>query len=306
MKFFFQRWSGLIQIQGAFYRGFKRNKAPQPDFKNILYGEDKLQTLDIWIGEPGRGVLVGFHSGGFVHGKKFLSSLLRRAHADGFTVVAAGYRLAGRRGFTVGDSLEDAGSVINYLKGTASEYGFDGESIAASGNSAGGLMALYLAMTSNRESGTGVCCATAHNAPTSLDPVAFRKMHKQKSLEKFWFLWSKLYGIRTLKELETDAVRELIAKFSPDLLAHASSAPIVLSYSKELQGGGNPRTLSMLDMLHSPLFGLSLQNRCASLGVPCWLSAPDTVSEVSRYDLIYASLSDDDLNKIAGSDQRSP
>lgn len=296
MKFFFQRWSGLIQIQGAFYRGFKRNKVPRPDFKNIQYGEDKLQTLDIWSGEPGRGVLVGFHSGGFVHGKKFLSILLQRAHADGFTVVAAGYRLAGRRGFTVEHSLEDAASVIAYLKGAASEYGFDGDSIAASGNSAGGLMALYLAMISNRESGTGVCCGTAHDAPTSLDPVAFRKMHKQKSLEKFWFLWSKLYGIRTLKDLESESVRELVAKFSPDLVAHASSAPIALSYSKILQRSVDSEPLSMLDMLHSPLFGLSLQNRCTSLGVPCWLSAPDVVSEVSRYDLIYASLSGENLN----------
>lgn len=290
MKFFFQRWSGLIQIQGAFYRGFKRNKAPTPDYTNIHYGADKLQTLDLWKGEPGKGVLIGFHSGGFVHGKKFFSSLLSKAYEDGFTVVAAGYRLAGRRGFTVKDSLEDAAVIVDFLKKKASDYGFDGDNIAASGNSAGGLMALYLAMIADTKMGTGVCCATAHDAPTSLDPSAFKKMHQLNTLESFWFLWSKLYGIKKLADLETEKVQGLINKFSPELLVHENSAPIALTYSKDLERATDGPRLSMLEMLHSPLFGQKLKESCEALGVACWFSSADRESAISRYDLIYASL----------------
>jgi acetyl esterase/lipase len=95
-------------------------------------------------------VLVHFHGGRFVSGAKNRESLslLHRLAGRGWLCVSANYRLGPRAGFP--DYVVDAKRVIAWVREHGHAYGADPATVFVAGNSAGGYLATFAALTPNQ------------------------------------------------------------------------------------------------------------------------------------------------------------
>jgi acetyl esterase/lipase len=126
--------------------------------RDIAYrdGTSKSWRLDLAMrkdltGKPRPGIVV-IHGGGWIEGDK--SSFVfseRIAPANivdfarlGFVAVTVNYRLSAEAPFPA--ALEDCKCAVRWLRAHAGEYNLDRDHIGAYGNSAGGHLALLLAM----------------------------------------------------------------------------------------------------------------------------------------------------------------
>lgn len=116
----------------------------------LVYGVASGKELELDVYQP-RGaaarvpVVVYFHGGGWVDGRRQASSLLLLPFlAQGWAVVNADYRLA--RVAPAPAAAEDARCVLHWVHRMAERYGFDREAIVLAGDSAGGHLALLAAM----------------------------------------------------------------------------------------------------------------------------------------------------------------
>jgi acetyl esterase/lipase len=126
--------------------------------RDIAYrnGASKSWRLDLAMkkdlrGKPRPGIVV-IHGGGWIAGDKssFVFSQ-RTAPANivdfaklGFVAVTVNYRLSGEAPFPA--AIEDCKCAVRWLRAHAGEYNLDRAHIGAYGNSAGGHMAMLLAM----------------------------------------------------------------------------------------------------------------------------------------------------------------
>ncbi|MBS1370326.1 MAG: carboxylesterase family protein [Lentisphaeria bacterium] len=114
-----------------------------PQSGDLAYLSERCR-LDVYTPSGARNlpVVLWFHGGGLSEGEKFIPETLK----DGSVVVAAAnYRLSGARA-KAPDYLEDAAAAAKFLRDHAAEYGGDPANIYISGGSAGGWLALMLAM----------------------------------------------------------------------------------------------------------------------------------------------------------------
>lgn len=108
-------------------------------------------TLDLYVPEtPARRpipVVVYFHGGGWVQGSSGSPSSVAFAleiSAEGFAVACANYRLAPAHRAPA--AIEDAREAVRWIKANASAHGLDPSRVVAMGNSAGGHLALAVAL----------------------------------------------------------------------------------------------------------------------------------------------------------------
>ena len=97
-------------------------KSVPADEEAVSYGEHKDQCFDIWYGnlrseDRGAPLLIFFHGGAFIKGRRFYSKLMRQAHGYGVTVISAGYRLSAERDCTIEDSIEDSARLLKFIRG---------------------------------------------------------------------------------------------------------------------------------------------------------------------------------------------
>lgn len=99
--------------------------------------------LDVYYPENASGaeVVVWFHGGGLVGGAKHIPDELR---AKGLCVVAVNYRLSPKAHSPA--YIEDAAASVAWTKKNIADYGGDPAKITVSGHSAGGYLALMLAL----------------------------------------------------------------------------------------------------------------------------------------------------------------
>lgn len=273
----------------------QKRKCPKPDLKAVSYGNHSDQCFDLWFGnrkkEGGGGPgLIFFHGGGFIKGNRFYSKLMRLAHQQGVTVISAGYRLSSSKHFTIEDSIEDAAGLLRFLGDNAAEFQLNPERIAVSGNSAGGTIALCLAVLPKvikNEHTPRVVCATAYNAPTVLDPVEFEKLMGLPSIEPFWYLWSKLFNAQAQSDLATDRVRAMIEKISPELHISPSAAPCYVDYAEAPPDQDrHSYDQKLVSILHSAKFGQRFFDAAQKKGALCKFSHPQRVEEEKQIDFL--------------------
>lgn len=126
--------------------------------RDIAYrdGTSKSWRLDLAMGKdltgkPRPGIIV-IHGGGWIEGDKSSFDFSERiAPANivdfarlGFVAVTVNYRLSAEARFPA--ALEDCKCAVRWLRARAREYNVDRDHIGAYGNSAGGHLALLLAM----------------------------------------------------------------------------------------------------------------------------------------------------------------
>jgi len=102
----------------------------------------------MYASEPGglRPVLIYFHGGGFVFGNLDTHDAVCRALAkeSGAVVISVDYRLSPEHKFPA--AVEDSHAVIVWVAANAERLGVDARRIAVGGDSAGGNLAIVIAM----------------------------------------------------------------------------------------------------------------------------------------------------------------
>jgi acetyl esterase/lipase len=133
-------------------------------------GDSKQWTLDLarpkHKGEKPRPAIVVIHGGGWLEGDKSSFSTTpdnvpaKRAPGNiidfarlGFVAVTINYRLSGEAPFPA--ALDDCRAAIRWLRAHAADYDVDRSQVGAWGNSAGGHLALLLAMMPTAIGGDG-------------------------------------------------------------------------------------------------------------------------------------------------------
>jgi acetyl esterase/lipase len=114
---------------------------------DLAYGAESRQQLDIYAPIEARGapILLFWHGGSWQSGDKdryrFVGARLAR---QGFVVAVPNYRLAPANPFPA--FMQDAALAVRWLSDHASEFGGDPARMYLSGHSAGGHIALILAL----------------------------------------------------------------------------------------------------------------------------------------------------------------
>lgn len=118
-------------------------------FREIAYGDDPLQKLDVYLPDEKQGllpVILMIHGGGFMRCDKHDFHLYPMFYAleRGFAVVAMNYRLSPKVVYPA--HLTDVYAVLDWLGLHADDYGLDRRNVYLWGSSAGGHLALMAGM----------------------------------------------------------------------------------------------------------------------------------------------------------------
>jgi acetyl esterase len=131
----------------------KPTGARQPDerhvFKTTPQGDLKLHVYlpSGWKAEEKRPAIVFWFGGGFTKGSPIAFSRQSEYFASrGLVCICAEYRIKSVHGTAIDKCLEDARSAMRWVKSHASQLGIDPEKVIVSGGSAGGTLALSVAL----------------------------------------------------------------------------------------------------------------------------------------------------------------
>jgi len=266
----------------------------RPTLADVAYGKHPKQVLDFWKAESEKPtpLLFFIHGGGWQAGNRSsgLAPLLPEMLKAGISVVSIEYRfiteaIADGIKPPVKGPLHDAARALQFVRSKAGEWNIDKQRIAASGGSAGACSSLWLAFHPDladpnssdpvaRES-TRLWCAAVMGAQTTLDPQQMKEWTPNSHYggHAFGFMNPKDIKSRDQHFAEFLAARERllpwIAEYSPYALVTADDPPIWMSY-------GRPPALGKAepDPTHTANFGVKLQEKLRSVGVPCELVYP--------------------------------
>lgn len=148
--------------------------------RDLAYGPDPRQKLDLYGEGDGRPVLVFVHGGGFVTGDKggddhwANANVGRMAAEAGLIGCVINYRLAPDHGWPAGS--EDVGAAVGWLRDNIAEQGGDPERIVLAGTSAGAVhIAGYLKLRPDHcDAVRGAILLSGLYGYTPLDPKDLR------------------------------------------------------------------------------------------------------------------------------------
>jgi len=207
-------------------------KAYQFDLYQPKNDEDKSRPLIIWM-----------HGGGFKFGSKDARGMqiwCKSFAQRGYVCAAINYRLSKNNPLFHFDELlkgsyyavQDAKMAVLYFKEHAREYNINPDKIILAGNSAGGIVALQTAYSSNAD------LAKLAKLPDTVEDAKTREIFKVAAVINFW---GAIFDINWLKNARVPIVSVLGSKDSVVPPTH-KSAP--------LYGGQDIHTEA--DALHIP------------------------------------------------------
>jgi len=271
-------------------RPFFEPARPAPDIVNIRYGPYDRNVLDLWHARPKPGqagpvpLVVFFHGGGFRNGDKssIPAWLVSKCLDAGISVASANYRLSPTAPFPA--PMRDGARAIQFLRCQANDLGIDPGRIAASGNSAGAGIALWVGFHDDladpgsddpiARRSSRVACLGVDGAQTSYDPRFIKakiggRAHEHPALRSF-------YGIKSDAELDSPRTHQLYQEASPLSYVSADDPPAILFYAEPDEP--LPADAAPGQGIHHPRFGAALKARLDPLGVECTLRHRDQYS----------------------------
>jgi len=256
-----------------------------PDFANVHYGPYEQNVLDFWKAPSAKPtpVLVFFHGGGFLKGDKRLSLLQRTCLSHGISAASANYRLVGPLGIRILDSMHDGARVIQFLRAKAKDWNIDPEVIGVSGLSAGGCIAVWVALHDDlaepespdpvQRYSSRVAFAVGYGAQTTVDPPVIisriggnRKVHQ---------CIPAAYDVASVQEVSSNPQAHAIA-VECSAINHATrdDPPLYLRYLAAPPDGLYSESTPIRRSIHSAKFGLLAKEKLDPLGVECIVSYP--------------------------------
>ncbi|MBC7820719.1 MAG: alpha/beta hydrolase [Planctomycetaceae bacterium] len=266
---------------------------PAPTMADVAYGKHPKQVLHFWKAESDKPtpLLFFIHGGGWQGGNRTsgLVAMLPEFLKNGISVVSVEYRFiqeAMADGVTppVKAPLHDAARALQFVRSKASEWNIDKQRIGASGGSAGACSSLWLAFHDDladpksddlvaRES-TRLFCAAVSGAQTTLDPQQMKEWTPNSNYGSHAFgIFKKVDGkdVRDFAAFleQRDKILPWIQEYSPYALVTKDDPPIHLFYNAPPALGQDQK-----DPTHTSNFGVKLQEKLRSVGVPCELVYP--------------------------------
>ncbi len=260
---------------------------------DIPYGTHERQVLDFCkaASDKPTPVLFFIHGGGWVTGKKPNAGGLAAYLKAGISVVTINYRYT-TNAYQAGIKppvewpLHDAARALQFVRSKAAEWNIDKERIGAAGGSAGACSSLWLAFHPDmadpkstdpvaRES-TRLWCAAVDGAQTTLDPQQMKEWtpNSRYGGHAFGFMPDPLDNkTRDTQFAQFLARREevlpWIKEYSPFEHVTSDDPPIYLNYTSSPALGQDQK-----DPTHTANFGVKLEEKLRSVGVPCELVYP--------------------------------
>jgi acetyl esterase/lipase len=299
-------WMTVFGVLSLANQGPSQDK-PEPTQANVPYGEHERQVLDFYQAksETPTPVVFFIHGGGWVGGDKGGVSDVPRFLEAGISVVAINYRyswqaqLAGVKP-PVEWPIHDAARALQFVRSKAKEWNLDKTRIGATGGSAGACSSLWLAMHKDladpntedpiaRES-TRLWCAAVLGGQTSLDPAQLKEWtpNSRYGGHAFGFMDPNNLATRDTRFADFLAAREevlpFIKEYSPYEHASEDDPPIYMIYNDAPALGQEQK-----DPTHTANYGVKLEEKLRSVGVPCELvypGAPDVKHETMTAYLI--------------------
>lgn len=266
---------------------------PDPTLANVPYGSHERQVLDFWraTSDKPTPLLFFIHGGGWVNGDKAGVGNVHPYLNAGISVVSINYRYstqAQEAGVKppVSWPLGDAARALQFVRSKAAEWNLDKERIGASGGSAGACSSLWLAFHPDmadaksadpiaRES-TRLWCAAVGGAQTTLDPQQMKEWtpNSRYGGHAFGFMPDPKNNSTRDTQFEAflaarEQILPWIKEYSPYEHVSADDPPIYMSFGEAPAIGQVQK-----DPTHTANFGVKLEEKLKSVGVPCELVYP--------------------------------
>ena len=265
--------------------------------EGVRYGPHDRNVFDFYraTSNTPTPVAVYTHGGAFNSGDKSLipHGLIAACLHEGISVVSANYRLSHDAAFPA--PMRDAALAVQYLRANAATFNIDPERVATMGNSAGGGIALWVALYDDLadpnnanpvlQQSTRVRCAAGIAAQTSYDPRFIEEHIGGQTADHPALL--ELFGLNE-DERYSDLAIELYEMASPINHVSADDPPVFLLYngSTEPPRPNAPPAAGV----HHPLFGVLLKAEMDAVGVPVILKHRDDYDTTGGTNAIYAEM----------------
>lgn len=245
-----------------------KKSRPAPTYREIEYGPEDRHRMCVWLAdsdEPSP-VLISYHPGGFqgrpVPDLTTPSPEVLKVLGYGISVVVPTYR------HTAPHAFLDAARALQFVRTKASDWNVDKDRIAATGNSSGGCLSLWLVYHSDlakprakdsvlRES-TRLACAAVTQAVTSIDLRFVRDLMPGSTAYRNF---EEMFEI-SADELDQlpDEKYEMMEEYSPINHVAKGAPPTLLTYNRDLNAPFG---------IHHSVFGKVLKERADAVGAPC-------------------------------------
>lgn len=268
--------------------------APAPTIADVAYGEHPKQLIHFWKARSDKPtpLVLWIHGGGWNGGNRMsrlTATLLNDLLEAGISVASAEYRFV-PEAYEAGIKppvkwpLHDAARVLQFIRIKAGEWNIDKHRIAAAGSSAGACSSLWLAFHDDmaepkssdpvaRES-TRLWCAAVIGAQTTLDPKQMVEWTPNSRYGAHAFGIYKQVKGKNVADFAAylerrDEILPWINEYSPYALVSRGDAPVYMIYVAPPALGQDQK-----DPTHTANFGVKLQEKLATAGVPCELVYP--------------------------------
>ena len=279
-----------------------------PDFADVRYGPHERNVLDFWKArsDAPAPLLVYMHGGGFRGGDK---SAMRPGFLDacldaGLAMASINYRLSHQASSPA--FMLDGARAIQFLRSMSAEWNIDPKRVAATGESAGAGIALWLGFHDDladpdsadpvaRQS-TRLACMVAFNGQCSYDPRFFAEHGIGLAVEHPFI--EPFYGIPR-SEFDTPKAHKLFEEAAAITYLTADDPPVMMLFSGSeapIPAGAvavrnDPKAAGELPKfdpmagraVHHPVFGRVLKEKMNALGIECTVYA-GLAGRIPEYD----------------------
>ncbi len=203
--------------------------------KDLAYGEDPLQKYDLYLPADGSKaeypLILYVHGGGFTGGDKGSIDAERYGEylaSKGYVVASANYRLAAEgSSVCILDMYEDLLSAVNACVQKTDELGYHVTEMATTGGSAGGCLAMMLALKEPDRLSIPIRLVFEETGPASFEPELWGINTADEKANFVNVLSGKSF---TGEDVGSAAYQQAINEISVSTMVNEQTVPMLLAY----------------------------------------------------------------------------